>query len=1073
MKSSLLIRLGSALLLLALIASGAWISVAAAADDYSHPSAIAVNSTYADAFLDEYVPGLDLSEVERDYLRLQSGFLFAYNSGIPTSSVETSYEDNLLTVTAYEYTYVSANGVEVVWKPTSATLNGKTEAFTSPPYTVSFSGVAATDGAKVRVDYSSSFTVKAEEIDRLVNLGYNDAPRLEAEIEQKRVEHEEKHAEYLINSAAYNEYLSALALYNEYLSQKRIYDEKYAEYQAYCESKEEYGIARTEYLAYLVAKDKYYSDLAEYTKYLAYAEHNQAKIDAYEKYQENYDTVLAQLNVIKKTNTPVTSLKRTVYGAIMGDTVSTVIDRKGDVVMVLGADPVVVDIAGEATENLRVLLKEFFDLKSTQDQYKYYVTNYEAFRDNFVNLLQALDNLYLVSGVRGAMISEGKHEKYLILVAQLYYVANALSDEPVMSYDGTYCFDGKYVIGKTYSQDKRSIPYEVLENQIFLEDTDSALPLPDGFPIAPEKPEYVTMQEPVMPAPVSEPVMPEEVSEPVAPMPVSKPDAVKKPGREPKPYVAPNEVLSLIDEYNAGRILQRDGYTGSDITIKPTVSVNKTFVGAESVTVRYFDTEYDSNEDSNVLYTVTVDKATLADYLGTVPTKEEDAEYIYTHFGWTDSYGAPVDLTSVSESIDVYPSFMATEKEYDTVWVANGEVFEDNPGLPPLPDLDYHYYDFSGWEKSVDSITSDVTYTAIYDRVLVPTSAGPAKVTVIDGNYVVEPSAVLNRIDISALLDRAEKSGGIIIKTVLGDSLSVSYSETIEMKKAGVASLGFSSVKRDQGGYIYRITAYDAEGREINKQLKVTYITECVVSDASSLFLYTLENSEKKLSRFDLTEGFISFTATVGNSYYARVEYNLTPVPLEAVSIKLYKSIAALGETVAVNIEPMPGIRIDKVYYMGADGVKHTVENGSFKMPAYDVAVGVEYTVLVYKVSFVSDGKTIVSYTCSYGDTVLIPDDPVKASNGKYIYEFSGWSPEVVAVIGDAVYTAMYTATPIEATPPNDMKLTPEVLSLVLLLFVGTGALVLIVVPSVVMTVVMRKRRKKHVFKLGNSKTER
>ena len=59
----------------------------------------------------------------------------------------------------------------------------------------------------------------------------------------------------------------------------------------------------------------------------------------------------------------------------MGDTVSTVIDRKGDIVNVLKADGAVVDLAGEATENLRVLLTEFFDVKSVEGQYKYYITN--------------------------------------------------------------------------------------------------------------------------------------------------------------------------------------------------------------------------------------------------------------------------------------------------------------------------------------------------------------------------------------------------------------------------------------------------------------------------------------------------------------------------------------------------------------------------------------------------------------------------------------------------------------------------------------------------------------------------
>lgn len=1071
MNGKRFIRFACAFLLFALTSSFILIFATAESEsDYSYPSAPLSKEIYADEFLDTYIPGINLSDVERDYLRLQSGFLLAYNSHIPTTQISTSYDNGTLTVTAIEYTYTATNGTTVVWTPVSATVYGKTKNYYSSPYTVQFSGLTAADGDSVKVHYTASFVISEERINSLINMAYTDAPGLEAEIAEKKAQYEQDHAEYVINTQKYNEYLAALAEYNEYLSVKRIYDEKYSEYLNYLKEKEEYDKEKAEYVAYIIAKDKYYSDLAKYTKYLAYAEQNQAKIEAYEKYQEKFDTVLAQLDVIKKAKTPLTELKRTVYSAIMGDTVTTVIDRKGDIVKVLGANSKVVDVAGVATENLRVLLKEFFDLKSTQEQYQYYIANYEAFRDNFVNLLKALDNLYLVSGVRGAMIAEEKHEKYLILVAQLYYIANALSDEPIMSYDGKYYFDEAYQIGSSYSADKRFYPCDVINNQPFVTDTDNAAPLSDGYPIAPEKPEYTFMTEPVMPTPVAEPPVPDPVEKPTAPTAVSAPTVVKRPGKEPKPYVIPSEVQALINAYNNGELSLRNSYTGGNVTLAPEITVSKVFLGGSEVTVTYYDKEYDSIEKKNVLYRIVVDKGSYADYLGVIPQKSEDAEYLYSHSGWTDGNGNDPDLSNVTESLNLYPKFSATQKEYETVWVVNGEKFYENPGTPGFSADEYYFYGFSHWEKSVDAFNSDVTYTAVFDKqTLVSTLSGAAKVSFNNGNYIVEPPGVSNKFDIGLLLIVASGKGGIVIKTVTGEVMSISYTETLEMHKAGVASISYSAISRDSGGYAYAITAYDKNGSKLSCNAKVTFKAECKVSDISHAVLYYEENGEKKLVRGSIEEGTITFSALLGKTYYSRVEYTLTPVPLEAISIKTDKSIAAIGEAVSVRLTYSPGIRIDRIYIMGTDGVKIEVENNSFKMPGCDITVGVDYTVEQYTVTFVSGGKTIATYLCNYGDTVIPPEPPKKASNEAYSYTFEKWTPNVTEVTGNATYIAVYSASPLPNVNKDNMSITPSVLKLLLLAGVGLGCLVIMVIPSSVMTGVMVKKRKKLVYKANDS----
>ncbi len=1052
-----------ALLLLCLTTACFAFFVGATSDDYSYPSAVSVENIYADEFLCDFTD-TELFEAEGEYLRLQSGFLLSYNNAIPTYAVKTTYENGKLTVVCEEYVYTARNGADVIWKPVYAELDGERKDFGNAPYTLSFAAPNADSEDKVKVEYECKFVIEKETVNRLFNLAYKDAPRLEAEIEEKRLEFERLAAQYAVDTEKYNEYLAAMVEYNAYLSVKRIYDDKYAEYTRYLEEKSDYEIAKAAYDNYVLERDKYYEELAKYTEYLAYAEQNLAKIEEYERYQEKYSVVLAQLDVIKQTKTKLTPLQRTVYDAIMGETVTSVINRKGDIVKVLGANAKVVDIADVATKNLRVLLKEFFDIKEVEEQYKYYITNYEAFRDNFANLLIALDDLYLVSGVRGAMIAEDKHEKYLILVAQLYYVANALSDEPIKSYNGKYYFDSSYKIGSTYASDKWSYPSAVINNEPFVVDSGNAEPLTDGYPMEPEKPEYTMMQEPVAPKPVVKPIAPEFVEEPKAPAQVNEPQKAANPGKAPEPYVIPDEVASIIDAYNRGAISEREEYSGDDVTVAANISVFKLFAKTDEVSVTYYGSDYNGKSDNDILYTVTVDRNSPADYLGQIPKKDEDSEYVYIHKGWVDSDGCDVDLSRVSRDVEVFPTFFAEKKEYETVWIAGGEIYHENPGIPPIPQNEF-YYDFSHWERSVDSKTHNVTYTAVYSRPSVTASGEAVKVCYREGNYVVEPRGVSNRFDISALLERADGSGGIIIKTPLGEQFSVSYSETIAMHDAGVHSIGYSASSLSDGGYVYKLFAYGSDGEEIACAAKIGFSAICDIADNSHFKIYSLKDGEKSFLRNNASaDGMIAFSATVGNVYYARNEYSLNSVPLAAVKISLSQDAAPIGTLIGVSLDAVGGIRVDGIYFMGSDGEKVYVDGNSFSMPGYDITVGVDYTVLRYKITFVSDGKTIVTYYRSYGDTVVPPSDPKKAPNEKYSFTFERWTPTLGEVTGNVTYNAVYSSVPLPESEKT-MEITPSVLKLLLLFGVGAGCLFLIVIPSGIMTAILTAKHKKRFLR--------
>ena len=129
------------------------------------------------------------------------------------------------------------------------------------------------------------------------------------------------------------------------------------------------------------------------------------------------------------------------------------------------------------------------------------------------------------------------------------------------------------------------------------------------------------------------------------------------------------------------------------------------------------------NEDGTVLKTDEVAYNEVPAYVGDTPTKAGDAEHNYTFSGWTP------EITPVTGNATYTATFAEGINSYTVIWknwdgtelekdedVEYGTTPEYN-GAEPVHEGDAQYsYVFKGWSPTVDAVTGDITYTAVFEQ---------------------------------------------------------------------------------------------------------------------------------------------------------------------------------------------------------------------------------------------------------------------------------------------------------------------------------------------------------------------
>ena len=681
--------------------------------DYSNPTIESVTSLSA---YDLYETLLDRTPTEGETLYWEASELsLSYSDFIPNSSVDTQYNGDLgtLLVIVSPYTYEAANGTLVTWVPEAFDLDGKhyTLREDNGAYTARVDNCFYSGDFDMQVEYGCQIEIAQSVIELLSNEAFEKGNDALSEMNTYRAQLEEYNALVAAHNA-YNSYVQWEEDYADYLAQKAVYDKLKEAYDAYM----------VEYNAYQTTLDAY----NQWQKYFEQEKAYAANEKPYAEYMDYYKVYSAAVNKLAMFESIFQGDSRgwCMYADIMGGTVTQVLGKQ-DALIAAGCNRDDILLAGTATENLRVLLKGYNDLRTQKwgseyqkynALYQYYTVNYDALEKNLCDLYRTLKGLYENTTVSQYIGIQGKSAHYQQLVGHLFVVSTALDQ------DGYRNEDTWRIAKKTLRQ--------VIEDVHYFPDGDWD-PKNTPFP-AVEVPYVERIEKPVRPTVEQPTVLPDEPTS--VTNPGNPPAAVENPANTPRPPKPEKEIGAapaipvfdeivdrLYREVESGK-LKASTQSASAKLLKLTAVLERKISIENLKTVTFYNADGTPYKQQSVHYGGKV----KCERLDRAPT----AEYTYEFLGWNYADGSSTasEWITVTENLSLYPRYRLTKQMYTVTWVLDGQSYYQSLyyGVTPIPELivdispresQYYYYEFSGWDYKVVPVTGDVTYTGSMLRI--------------------------------------------------------------------------------------------------------------------------------------------------------------------------------------------------------------------------------------------------------------------------------------------------------------------------------------------------------------------
>jgi len=402
------------------------------------------------------------------------------------------------------------------------------------------------------------------------------------------------------------------------------------------------------------------------------------------------------------------------------------------------------------------------------------------------------------------------------------------------------------------------------------------------------------------------------------------------------------------------------------------------------------------NYDGKQLYRGRYEYTSVPTYPKANPTRPADAQYTYEFIGWSPQLG-PVEgeatYTAVYDSIPVL--YQIQFVNYDGALlqmrdIAYGEMPEYTEPTPEHPASELYQYTFKGWAPSLAAVTGSATYKAQFDSVrvaypisfvnyngelldrhienigdmpffegVVPQKPENTQWTYIFAGWTPKLQLVSGEATYTATFDSIAKRYAVEFVNYNGVILQSNRLSYGDMPKYE----GATPIKPESDDYQYVFAGWEPQVAAVTQDVVYTAVFDSVPTG------------------FEIR--FVNYDGTLLQS--GKVGLNVLPqyrgqTPQHPNNVQWTYTFRGWTP----NIVPATA---SAVYTAAFDSVLNK-----------------------YKVQFVNyDGQVLQSSDVEYGKVPAFTGaEPKHVESEQYDYVFAGWTPELVAVTGDATYTAKF-----------------------------------------------------------------
>ena len=439
------------------------------------------------------------------------------------------------------------------------------------------------------------------------------------------------------------------------------------------------------------------------------------------------------------------------------------------------------------------------------------------------------------------------------------------------------------------------------------------------------------------------------------------------------------------------------------------------------------------------------------------PIKQNTAEYTYTFSGWTPT------VVAVTGNATYKATFTATKNSYTITWQdENGSLIDQTTveygqipahADPVKQNTAEYTYTFSGWTPVVAAVTGNATYRATFsatknsytitwqdengsliDQTIVeygqipahaePTKQATAEYTYTFAGWTPTVVAVTGNATYRATFS-ATKNKYLI--TFRNDDGTVLKSEEVEYGMLPIAPA--TPTKESTAQYNYEFAGWTPSVTLVSQAVTYTATYNSSVRE----YLVTFLNDDNSIISMQSCKygSYPTIPSTPTKQATAEFSYTFagwTPNIVAVSGDVTYKAtFNATRNSYTITWQDENGALIDQttVEYgqipAHADPVKQNTAEYTYTFAGWTPAVVAVTGDATYKATFTAtknsytitwqneDGSLIDQTTVKYG-VVPTHAEPTKEATEEYTYTFSGWTPAVVAVTGDATYKATFSS---------------------------------------------------------------